>query len=310
MIKKKRGIKKRKQGPEKKKNAVKNVFFKRVFVVCLLFIALIIICYLFVFPSFITDDSQAKNILIVSSKLDVPSNYIYLAHVTADDDKNTIIRIPSDQNVNVPNGYGEYQLQSVYQLLKIDKKDDQFIKATFSELLGVVVNEVITIDEQLNEIQENEFSNFFLGVAIQNLKSLKLQRLSSPLFLHYNSKNIQVFDIGNIPDLQNYFSYLKTVSAELSQNCSVAVVNATGENGLARQVANLIETTGALVVRVDDTQEIQEQTKIYYTKNQVDCEQLAQSISGVFYQKPEILSIEQLENSQQYRAEIVMVIGK
>lgn len=284
-----------------KGNSIIVTFFKRVLFVFLAFVAFLTTLYFFVFPSILSRDNQSKNILIVSNRLDLPSNSIYLAHISGSQTKNRIVSIPSQQSVVVPGGYGEYPLQSIYQLLLIDKKDDQFILAVFSELLGVSVDEVVTLAEQLNEINEDEFPRLFLNEALTDVTKLKL---------HYELKDVTLKRLHNLEEFKDSNSEYKTISGDLYQHCSVAVVNATGENGVARQVGNILENTGALVVRVGDSSNHEEHTTFYISSGLVNCEELAHSISGIFKQKPKILPIEKLENGQQYRSQVVVIIGK
>ncbi len=286
------------------------LFFKRVFFVFLSAIALIATLYLFVLPSILIGELEPKNILIVSNKLDVVSKNIYFAHISEKESKHTLVSIPAHQTVVVPGGYGEYPLQSVYQLLLIDKKDSQFIISVFSELLGIPIDEVITIDEPLGEITESQLPGFFMRNVVNNIRVLNIDKLKSRLKLHYLSKNFSLTSLEKLEDFQQTSKQLATISGDLYQYCSVAVVNATGENGVAKQTGNIIESGGALVVRYDDLPSQQEKTKIYFGLDPIDCSQLARSISGIFRYKPEILPLEELENAQQYRAKVIVVIGK
>ncbi len=289
-----------KRTSSEKRVAIAN-FFQRVFFVFGAIIAVAATLYFFVLPSILNRDMFAKNILIVSSKLDVASKNIYFAHISGNETKNIIVSIPAEQSITVPGGYGDYPLQSVYQLLLIDKKDTQFIKSVFSELLGIAVDEILVVDESLDGVTENELSGFFLKNGVKNLASLKL---------HYLSKNTSLVTLEKLEDFEKHYQEFATISGDLYQYCSVAVVNATGENGVARQTGDSIENTGALVVRVDDSPQQQEKIKIYYGSEPINCSQLARSISGIFRQEPEILPLESLENAQQYRAKVIVVVGK
>lgn len=285
-------------------------FLKRVFYVFLFIISVPFVCYFFVFPSIVESDVSDKNIVIVSDKLDVQSNYIYFAHISENIEENNIFSIPSQQEVEVPKGYGSYALQSVFQLLKIDKKDDHFIRATYSELLNTSVDEVIPITEQFTQTNESELSQFFLQNALHNLVTLKWHKVYEPLYLHYKLKNVAVEMLESPGELKKYLEQMYTVSGDTYQYCSVAVINASETNGLARKKANEIENTGALVVRIDDAQEKQEKTTIYYGQEPVDCKILAEKIANIFYKKPEIFEISKLENAQQYRAKVVIIVGE
>lgn len=294
---------------EQKKLARIN-FLRRIsfFILSLLLTTLLV--YFFVLPSLVNNNIDSRNILIVSDKLDVHSKYTYLAHISENNLKNTIISFPGEQVVAVTGGYGEYPLQSVYQLLKIDKKDDQFIKYTYSKLLGISVDEVITVGDQLNEISENKFSGYFIARFFKDLTKVKFSKAYSSLYLHYKTKEIALLETDSLENFKKYKHEFETISGVLSQHCSVAVVNASGENGVARQTGDIIEKSGALVVRIDDVQKLEEKTVIYYGSDPVDCKQLAQKISGIFKVKPEFIHIDNLENAQQYRAKVVIVVGK
>lgn len=299
-----------KRASSQKKSSVVLRFLKLIFFVFLAFISLILLCYFFVFPSIINNDISIKNIVIVSDKLDVSSNNIYFAHIAASEEKNIVFSIPADEEIEVPNGYGEYALQSVYQLLKIDKRDDHFIRATYSELLGISVDEIFTIDEQITNLDQKEISQLFLRNSLENLLKLKLHKVYSSFYLHYKFKNMEYHELDNKDEIKDYREDIFSVSGDVYQYCSVAVINASQVDGLARKKADEIENTGALVVRVDDTQQTQDSAKIYFGQDPVNCESLANIISNIFYKKPDILSIDQLENAQQYRAKVVVIVGE
>lgn len=272
-------------------------FFRLLFFVFLAILFLVLAGYYFVIPSIIGRTFFEKNIVIVSDKLDVSSKHIYFAHISNVAGENDIYSLDAQQVVTVPNGYGEYPLQSVYQLLLIDKKDSQFIRSVFSHILGVPIDEVVPISAVLDDVRESEFPRLFLTKEFRNWD------------MHYFTKHISLIDVGKIDDLVKYSHDFTTVKGDVFQHCSVAIVNATGQNGVARQIGDIIEKTGALVVRVDDTKVLQEKTHIYFSENQVDCGQLAHSISGVFSKEPELASLDKLENAQQYRAQVVVIVG-
>ena len=294
---------------EKRSSRIKR-FFRRIFYSFFTIIALVVLNYIFVFPSLLSNEGNTENIVIVSEKLDVPSNSIYFAHVTGSEDKNTVFSIPAEVELEVPNGYGEYALQSVYQLLKIDKKDDQFIRATYSEILGFAIDEVVTINAQLNHMEEAELKTFFLRKSFENLYALNLTNVYEPFSLHFKFKNMNYSQLESVEELLDYKDTITTVTGKVYQYCSVAVINASDVNGLARKRADEIEKTGALVVRVDDTQDKHENAKIYYGQDPVDCEPLAKKISNIFYEKPEMYDLSELENAQQYRSKVVVIVGE
>lgn len=306
---------KRKQKSVKQKrtknkgNSFIVTFFKRIFFVFLAVITLLISLYFFVFPSILSSDNQSKNILIVSDRLDLPSNSIYLAHISGSQTKNKVVRIPSEQSVTVPGDYGEYPLQSVYQLLLIDKKDEQFIKSVFTELLGVTIDDVVTVADSLDTIGANEFPKFFLNEAIADVAKLRFRSMLDHLHMHYATNDVVINTSDSLENFRSKNNQYKTISSDLYQHCSVAVINSTGVNGVARRIGTVIENAGALVIRVGDSSGHEENTRVYVSYNPVNCEQLAESISGIFKEKPEVLPIERLENAQQYRSQVVVIVG-
>jgi hypothetical protein len=285
------------------------IFFQRLFMIFLVLILIVLGLYFFVIPSILNRDLSAKNILIVSSKLDQPNNNIYFAHFDEDQSKNLIVGLNGAEVIELPENYGEYSLSSVYQLLKIDKKDEQFTKSVFAKILKTSVDDIVIIDDILLEAEDQNFSQFFFQNFLKKISKFDLMESQINIYLHYLTKNITATSLAELEDFDILIDNFVTVPRKLSQNCSVAVINATGENGRAKEISNIIENIGAVVVRLDDASDIQKKTTVYYDLAG-DCMKLAQRLSGIFDQKPEILQINELENAQQYRAKIVVVLGE
>ncbi len=285
-------------------------FFKKILFAFFIGILFLLSLYFFVFPSMLQSNIGEQNLLIVSKKLDSNSSHIYFAHISDNNGNNLLFEIQAEQSIEVPRGYGEYPLQSVYQLLKIDKKDSQFVTSVFSELLELSVDEVVVVNSELSEVSQSQISKLFLISAFKNLQELDLNSASKTLLLHYKSKHMDVVTLDSTEGIQSYYEDIPSIYGDLSQYCSVAVVNGTDQNGLAGKIGKIIENTGGLVVRLDDVETRYEKTKIYFGTDPVDCSRLAHSISGIFVQNPEIISINELENAQQYRANIVVIVGE
>jgi len=130
-----------------RKNKKKEPFFKRVFKYlflgsCLL-VLFVFLAYYVVLPSVFFNKKESRNILIVSDNLDEQSNYILLAHTSNNLDDNFVIFINGKQVIDVGEGYGNYSLNTVYKLLKIDNKSNQKIKSMFSGIFNIVIVVVV-----------------------------------------------------------------------------------------------------------------------------------------------------------------------
>jgi hypothetical protein len=275
------------------------------------FIFLILASFILVFFAFyilVVRVDQPNNIVIVSSNMDAPSEYIYVSHISSDGSKNRLFAINAKEVVEVPKGYGEYSLSSVYRLLTLDKKDEQYIKATYSNLLGVVVDEVIEVERPLVNSNQVELNKLFLEEARNNFFKLdgSFLRLAS---LHTKLFNVQAIEVGSLEDFRYRNHELKTITDELHRNCSVAFFNTTNVSGLAKNLSLIAENTGALVVRLSDHSIRLEQTYIYYDDADVDCYQVAVRLANIFEEKPMISPLSDLENPQQYRAKVVILVG-
>lgn len=304
--------KKAKQVKREEKKSTFSVFFTMVFTTIFVGVAAVLAAYFFVIPSVLESNFEDKNIVIISNKLDLQNDFIYFAHISQQNDDSFILRINSDETVTVPGGYGEYPLQSVYPLLKIDKKDDQFIRHAYSQLLGLSVDEVIALNQPLIEETDETLKLVLLKSAIEQMIRLEFAGVSELLQVHYRANNLDKIGLDQVSDISEHYSDLATISGDVYQYCSVAVINATEENGVATEFGELIETTGGLVVRLDDAQPdsvaVEGSVVMYYSNEPVDCSQLTSRISGLFSTKPVVLPISELENNSQYRAKVVILI--
>ncbi len=96
-----------------------------------------------------------------------------------------------------------------------------------------------------------------------------------------------------------------------AEGCSLAVVNTTAKAGLATQTANLLEQTGARVVRVADRDQPEPVTSLIYDSTQNEdqtCQFWAKRIQAIFPQ--EVLENDDLEVRQRQRADLVIILGK
>ena len=292
----------------------KQSFFKRgvtyLFLGLSSVILLSLISYYFVLPSVLLNETEIKNILIVSDSLDEQNNYISLAHLSYGWNDSPIIFVDGNQAVDVGKGYGEYSLNSIYQLLKIDKKSDQEIKSIFSKILNITVDEIIVTDGiGKDDLEAKKLKKIFAKSIINKLNS-SIEDKINLLKLHFLVDSMEIFEFDHLSEIKNIYHKLSTLEEETYKNCSVSVVNTTSENGLARKVSEIIENTGAQVVQVEGSDLVIEKTTIYYSVDKLECRQLVDRILGIFPTEVPLKFSSELPSTQQFRSSVIIMIGK
>lgn len=295
---------------EKKEKPLAFLKFLKVIFWSVIFIFFgVIFLYLFGFPSLLKNVKTSENILFISDNLDGEINPIYIVHISSNDNENSLSIVDGNQKVEVAGGYGEYDLKSIYSLLKIDKKSDQYIKSVFSRTLNLPIDKITTTNEYLVEISKpSELQYLFAKTAASRLSNLDLS-FTVPLKLHYLANTFSLESYDSLDHLEKDLYKLSTLDTDVYQYCSVAVVNTTTENGLARNISKLVENTGAMVIRTDGSDEELQKTSIFYSDEMIDCSRLVDNIIGIFPTKPDIQHISKLKNSDQYRSRVVIKIG-
>lgn len=292
---------------KEKRIAAKKKLLSVFILMLLLVITIPVLIGSFVLPSLFGTVSESKNILIVSSKMDVASNFIYLAHISDNPDSNKVYPVEINQKISVPEGYGEYALSSVYPLLIIDKKDSQFINSVFSQIFGVTIDAVVVVDKNFVDVSDLETERDFLLQAYAELKKSNI-RIQDYLLLHYQLKQVQLNKQLSLEDMDTHYTSIPSVTGTVAKYCPVAVVNSTGRNGIATQFGKIIENSGFIVVRTDEAESELQKTTIFYQDGTVTCEQAAKKLGTIFPVQSDIKQLSELENGQQFRASIVVFI--
>ncbi len=141
----------------------------------------------------------------------------------------------------------------------------------------------------------------------QNLQQYSVSDWRRILLLHIAlNKQRTVHTDAQLPDIRTFLERNPVVNRDTAYACPVAVVNTTQTSGLAKKVSELLERSGVVVVRIDDTQDNRADSSISTKGDTLDsCQAVVQKLS-VFAED----IAENTELNTQYRSELVLLLGE
>lgn len=178
----------------------------------------------------------------------------------------TIIVIPDETLIDVPFGFGRWQLRSVYDLAEGSSfSGERLIKQSISSFLGIPVDG-ISSDNLVDLLRRNLFSGVTLLPKLQtDLTLLELARLKIGLLgvrfdkiKQIDLSPLNVLEIEKLADGTEIFIAdpvrLDSILSDFaepnvrSEHLSVAVFNATEKPLLAQRAKRIIENLGGVVI--------------------------------------------------------------
>lgn len=199
------------------------------------------------------------------------------------DKKITLIKIPNETFVEVPRGFGLWQLQSVYGLGK-----GQLLKDTLTAFLGIPIDAYIDFagNEDIKNVKQaaevlgkNPFSGFSftqintdlsfwelikLKLGMNSVRFDKLSEIdlseSSALGKDYLPDGTEIYSTDQIK-LDSLLSELLDPTI-VSEQKSIAVFNATGHPQLATKWARLITNMGGNVISTSNAKKVVKKTQV------------------------------------------------
>ena len=211
-------------------------------------------------------------------------------------------KIPSELVVKVPFEYGEYQVGKVFELGELDGVGGKLLTRSTQNLLGVEVvgfrigNKTnLTWWDSLRWKEQIWFRS-------KKTSSINLANSSgiSEVTLGDDTKAYEAREIL-IDELINLELFDQRV---VKERLSVAIVNATGVSGIAHQTARIMTNLGGEVNLVTNQDIAESSVVVVRNKDLIRSE----TVKGLV----RLLSVTEVkvEENNDYRAEVVVVIGK
>lgn len=241
-----------------------------------------------------------------------------------------IINIPDETFLEVPRGFGSWQLRSIYDLGESEKagEGNRLLASALSSFLGVPVDGFLDFKyrtESTKGIVDILRANPFSGINLLNglktdLTPWELIRLKLGVsgvrfdkIKEINLIKLNVLDKQKLPDGQEVYYgdpvKLDSVLADLadptlvSEHISIAILNATGVPQLAQKWARLITNLGGNVIITANAPGQLKKTQIQGVQSQTS-ERLRQIFAIGDKIKPET------SNLASSRAQINLILGE
>lgn len=204
--------------------------------------------------------------------------------------KITILNIPDETFLELPRGFGSWQIRAVYDL-----GQDPLLKDTLTSFLGVPIDGFLDLGSMRNQksaaqvvalIRENPFSGFTLlsylrtDLTIWELINLK-RGISAVRFDKIKERDLAeagVLDKSSLSDgTQIYIAdpvKLDTIMSDfsdpavLAEHKSIAVFNATDKSQLAQKWARLITNLGGNVIITTNAKKRVKNTQVFGEESQ------------------------------------------
>jgi len=249
------------------------------------------------------DDETSKNIVIVPANIEVQTNLILYASISYKTKKVTLNSVPATDMVQVPGGYGQYPLKSVFPLLGLDRKSPQTVEATYSYLIGVPIDEV-WVTEDASVLSSTQTTAQFAQAVLLNKMETGLgvkDRYKLYQMVQAQNPTVQLFT-----SLRDWQERQRSRFAGQLKDCRVALVNTTTVAGLGRRVSTVLDRSGVVVVRLTDSTPRQAKSVLTIQAGQPDCLALAAHLQQVFPDKIEIVQDPDIINRARSEAEVVI----
>ena len=207
--------------------------------------------------------------------------------------------MPATQKFSVLGNYGDYELRSVYPLLQLKKQSNQFIRASFSRGLNLLLDQQVALTE-LNNLSQTGQERLLLW---QLIKSRQLGLVTRAQLIK---------TVGQLGDWQIKHQDLaagEPVKRPQSWNkCSLAVINTTSVSGVANKLGEALKAQQFRVVRVDDLAENQQKSSLFWSGQDSECGILAKKLQILLPNSASMTTEAAVLNK--YRAEIVIFLGE
>lgn len=245
-----------------------------------------------------------RNSLFISSKIDEQNKSMYLAYFFPSTQEITVIKLQSEE-VNVLGNYGEYELEQVQSLLKMEKKSPHFQQAALSWGTQAIVDQIADISSQTDISTKKELQTA-LWREVRSHWS-QPSELSEYLKLFFFTRSVpsEQIEFKLEPTPPSKLDMLDNVV--LYEGCLVAVVNTTEKVGMASKFSNLLEKNGVVVIRITDQRTPYELSTIAFNSGKPACVALSKRLQVLFPE--EIQTQENKEIQDEYRADLVILLG-
>lgn len=236
---------------------------------------------------------------------------IIVVQLAANSKKVILYTVPSQLTSQLFSSYGEYQLSSIYPLLKLERKGSHYIEATLGAVLGVVVDAVVPIDHLAERASFSELEKNPQGTLLRMLRPLCCQQKEDIgwrtqwQWLTYLERADLTWLTVEGEDTMPSFQF-ETTYGDL-KDCSVAVINTTRVKGLARRISNELENSGLTVIRTAAEQSTEAMSVVLFDEQYPKCRSLIPYIQQALPNYREAQMDQNLVN--RFRANLVVVLG-
>lgn len=290
------------------------------------------------FKTYPWDTQSSYNLLYAVQTDQKKLSAISFINLQPREKKITILHISDSVYVDVPKGYGEWTIGSVFPLGQEDGgRGTALLRLSLSRLIGLPVDGIIikegsadTAEEIISSLRKNQLAFLNVGRTIKsNVSTWELITVGQ-FISSVRSDKVVSLDLAKstitesklLPDSSRVLgidhiqldSFIRNSLADAAftdENATIAILNATNHPGLAQTASRMITNMGGTVVFLGNTESVQEKSMVIDLGEDSDIQITKKRLMEVFApwcQKESCLSSDaKVTNS---RAQLVVVLGE
>jgi len=212
-----------------------------------------------------------------------------------------LLKIPGSTLVQAGFGYGDYQLKNIYKLGKLEGYGGKVLSRATGGLLGVNALGFV-VDRDSNLTWWDKLRVFWFEKILVKKKSI-FDLAEHEAFTQEETGGEAVFRVSQI--LIDEFINKQIFDERLiNESLSIGVLNASGEEGIAKNVSRMISNAGGEIRLVSNTDE-QNSSRILVANKKIE-----NSFIIKFLKNLALINQVEITDIDEYRSDIVLIIGK
>ena len=210
--------------------------------------------------------------------------------------------IPNNTMVKVGFGFGEYRLNKVYELGKLENQAGKVLTRTIQEFLGVGIKGWQAGTKSNLSWWDKFRLKWLEALVVSQTESIELKDKAA-WQVEYLSDGSLIYRVNQA--WLNELVHQKIFDQEVSQEkLTVAVLNASGVDGVADNISRLISNLGIEVRLVSNLAQQDQSEVVISQKNQKDTRTLKKIINSLG------IATVRVGDILEYRSDVVVIIGR